>query len=55
MYTAENICKMTEFLIDNIFVQFGGRLLHQVIGIPIERIVLHYFLTFSFTHMRTIL
>ena len=34
MYTADNICKMTEFLIDNIFVQFGGRLFRQVIGIP---------------------
>ena len=26
MYTADNICKMIDFLIDNIFVQFGGRL-----------------------------
>ena len=34
MNTADNICKMIEFLIDNIFVQFGGRLFHQVIGIP---------------------
>ena len=34
MYTADNICKMIEFLIDNIFVQFGGRLFPQVIGIP---------------------
>ena len=34
MYTADNICKIIEFLIDNIFVQFGGCLLHQVIGIP---------------------
>ena len=34
MYTADNICKMIEFLIDNIFVQFGGRLFHQAIGIP---------------------
>ena len=33
MYTAENICKMIEFLIDDIFVQFGGRLFRQVIGI----------------------
>ena len=24
MYTSDNICKMMEFLIDNIFVQFGG-------------------------------
>ena len=34
MYTADNICKMIEFLIDNIFVQFGGCLFCQVIGIP---------------------
>ena len=33
MYTADNICKMTEFLIDNVFVQFGGCLFCQVIGI----------------------
>ena len=33
MYTADNICKMIEFLIDNIFVQFGGHLFFQVIGI----------------------
>ena len=26
MYTADKICKMIEFLIDNIFVQFEGRL-----------------------------
>ena len=26
MYTADNICKMIEFLIDNIFVQFGESL-----------------------------
>ena len=30
MYTADNICKM----IDNIFVQFGGRLFRLAIGIP---------------------
>ena len=34
MYTADNICKMMDFLIDNIFVQFGGRLFRQAIGIP---------------------
>ena len=34
MYTADNICKMIEFLINNIFVQFVGHLFHQVIGIP---------------------
>ena len=30
MYTADNTCKMIEFLIDNIFVQFGGRLFRQM-------------------------
>ena len=30
MYTADNIYKMIEFLLDNIFVQFGGRLFHQM-------------------------
>ena len=34
MYTADSNCKMIEFLIDNTFVQFGGCLFCQVIGIP---------------------
>ena len=34
MHTADNIRKMIEFLIDNIFVQFLGRLFHQMTGIP---------------------
>ena len=36
MYTADDICKMIEFLIDNIFVQFGGWLFRLIIGIPVE-------------------
>ena len=36
MYIADNICKMIEFLIDNIFVQFGVCLFRQVIEIPME-------------------
>ena len=53
IYTTDNIGKMIEFLIDNIFVQFGGCLSRQVIGIPVgTNCVLHYLLTFSFTHMR---
>ena len=31
MYTADNICQMIKFLIDNIFAQFGGCLFRQVI------------------------
>ena len=34
MYTADNICKMIEFLINNIFMQFEGCLFRQVTGIP---------------------
>ena len=37
MYTADYVCQMTEFLIDNIFVQFGGCLFLQVTGIPMEK------------------
>ena len=36
MYTADNIWKIIEFLIDNIFVQFGGCLFRHVIGIPMR-------------------
>ena len=35
MYTADNICRIIEFLIDNIFVQFGRCLFCQVIGISV--------------------
>ena len=33
-YTANDICKMIEFLVDNIYVRFGGQLFRQLIGIP---------------------
>ena len=35
-YTANDICKMTEFLADNIYpnVRFGGQLFPQMVGIP---------------------
>ena len=36
MYTEDNICKMIEFLIDNIFVQFGKCLFRQASGISVE-------------------
>ena len=35
LYTADQICRMVEFSIDNIFVKFGGCLFRQVIGIPV--------------------
>ena len=37
LYTADQICRMVEFLIDNIFVKFGGCLFRQVIGIPMGK------------------
>ena len=33
-YTANDICKMVEFLVDNIYVRFGGQLFQQMVGIP---------------------
>ena len=33
-FTEEQVISMLEFLIDNIFVTFGGKLFQQVIGIP---------------------
>ena len=35
IYTASDICKMIEFLVDNIYVGFGGQLFRQTVGIPI--------------------
>ena len=35
LHTADQICRMVEFLIDNIFVKFGGYLFRQIIGIPL--------------------
>ena len=33
-YTANDICKMIEFLVDNTYVRFGGQLFRQMVGIP---------------------
>ena len=33
-YTANDICKMVEFLVDNIYARFGGQLFRQMVGIP---------------------
>ena len=34
MVTSNDICKMTEFLVDNIYVRFGEQLFRQMVGIP---------------------
>ena len=36
-YTGNDICKMIEFLVDNIYVRLGGQLFRQRIGIPMGR------------------
>ena len=33
-YTANDICKMTDFLVDNIYFRFGRQLFRQMVGIP---------------------
>ena len=33
-YTANDICKMIEFLVDNIYVRFGGQLFRHMVGTP---------------------
>ena len=35
-YSEEQVISMLEFLIDNIFVSFGGTLFQQVVGIPMD-------------------
>ena len=33
-YIANDICKIIEFLVGNIYVRFGGQLFQQTVGIP---------------------
>ena len=44
-YTANDICKMIEFLVDNIYVRFGGQLFRQMVGIPMGTNCAHYWMT----------
>ena len=34
-YTEDDIIYMLEFLVDNIFLVFGGKVFQQIVGIPI--------------------
>ena len=52
MYTADQICNMTDFLEGNIFVKFGGIYLVKLLESLWEKIVLHCSLTCFFTHMK---
>ena len=38
-YTEDDIVNMLEFLVDNIFVVFGGKVFQQIVGIPMAQIV----------------
>ena len=33
-FTSDPFCKMIKFLVDNIYVRFGGQLFQQMVGIP---------------------
>ena len=35
-YTANVICQMPEFLVENMHVRFGGLLFRQTVGTPME-------------------
>ena len=35
-YSEDDIIKMLEFLVDNIFVVFAGKVFKQIVGIPME-------------------
>ena len=45
--------KMIEFLIDNVFVQFGGHLFLHAVGIPVETNGAPLLADFFFAHTRT--
>jgi hypothetical protein len=53
-YSEEQVISMLEFLIDNIFVSFGGTLFQQVVGIPGEAgILLHMFGKFMILKLKS--
>jgi hypothetical protein len=57
-YSEEKLISMLEFLIDNIFVSFGGTLFQQVVGIPmgtncaplLADVLIHEARAFNFTY-----
>ena len=44
-YTASDICKMIEFLMDNIYVRFVDSFSNKWLAFPLEQTVSHYWLT----------
>ena len=52
-FSETDIINMLKFLIDNVFVMFGGRIFQQTVGIPVWiQTVLLFSMTCSFIHMR---
>ena len=51
-YTEEDVLKMLEFFINNIFVQCGGCIFQQTVGIPVGTNCAPYLLSFSYTLIR---
>ena len=55
IYSANQICEMVEFMIDNIFVKFGGQLFRQVTEIPVGSNCAPFLLTSFFVPIKVIL
>ena len=51
-YSEDNIIKMLEFLVDNIFVVFAGKVFQQIVGIPMETNCALFKPIYFFTHMK---
>ena len=51
-YTEQDIVGMLEFLIDNIYVEFGGVIFQQTIGIPMGTNCAPLLEIYFYTHMR---
>ena len=51
-YSVGDIVKMLDFLINNIFVEFGGRVFQQTVGIPNwpDRLILLFAISMMFCH-----
>ena len=52
MYTTDQMCNTVHFLADNIFVKLGSVYFVKLLESLLERIVLHFSLTCSFTYMK---
>ena len=51
-YTENEVISMLEFLIDNIFVEFGGHIFQQICGIPKGKVCAPLLVNHFFIPMR---